>query len=213
MNYKKHYDLLISKAQKRGKIVGYKEKHHIIPKSLGGSDDKSNIVELTAREHYLAHWLLFRIHKDKSTAAALHGMNQGNKFQKHRFIRSSRAYAESREFLAVYFSGDNNPSKRPEVRKKISKNLKGELNPMYGKTGELNPAYGMKHDPKFLRKKQLLHSRPVIAKDYLKNKVLRFQCVSDCAKYYNCTTKNILFRLKSNALGKSGKFKSIILTY
>ena len=36
----------------------YGEKHHIIPRSLGGLDESSNLVRLTAREHYICHYLL-----------------------------------------------------------------------------------------------------------------------------------------------------------
>lgn len=60
MNYKQIYDTLISRAQSR-EVEGYVEKHHIIPKCLGGSDDISNIVKLTAREHFIAHQLLVKI--------------------------------------------------------------------------------------------------------------------------------------------------------
>ena len=45
---------------------GYSEEHHITPKSLGGSDSKDNLVRLTAREHYLAHYLLMKMQKPKS---------------------------------------------------------------------------------------------------------------------------------------------------
>ena len=41
-------------------IDGYFELHHIVPKSLGGSNDKSNLIKLTARQHYVAHWMLAR---------------------------------------------------------------------------------------------------------------------------------------------------------
>jgi len=40
---------------------GYFEKHHIHPKSLGGSNDQSNLVSLTAREHYICHLLLVKM--------------------------------------------------------------------------------------------------------------------------------------------------------
>jgi hypothetical protein len=213
MNYKRHYELLINKAKKRGKPDCYFEKHHVLPKSLGGTDEKENIVNLTGREHYIAHWMLFRIYKCKKTAAALHSMNQGNKHQKNRFIRSSRAYQESREFLSKYFSGDNNPSKRKEVREKISKKVSGKLNGMYGKVGELNPAYGMKHSKEFLRRKQIIHSNKVFVKDYNNNSCLMFQCVSDCAEFFKCTSENILFRIKQNKKGKFGMFKNIQITY
>lgn len=60
--YMRIYKALIEKAQIRATVDGYKERHHIVPKSLGGSDDKSNLAELTAREHFVAHCLLARIH-------------------------------------------------------------------------------------------------------------------------------------------------------
>lgn len=62
MNYQKVYDDLIAKCQKRQFVDGYKERHHITPKSLGGSNDSSNLVDLTAREHFIAHFLLAKIH-------------------------------------------------------------------------------------------------------------------------------------------------------
>ena len=51
----------MQKAQLRGKIQGYKETHHIIPRSFGGDNIKSNLVQLTAREHYIAHALLWKM--------------------------------------------------------------------------------------------------------------------------------------------------------
>jgi len=61
MNYQKIYNQIIERAQNR-KLEGYKEKHHVIPRCLDGLDDKSNLVELTAREHFLCHRLLCEIY-------------------------------------------------------------------------------------------------------------------------------------------------------
>jgi hypothetical protein len=36
-----------------------KHKHHIIPKHIGGTDDPSNLIELTIEEHANAHRLLY----------------------------------------------------------------------------------------------------------------------------------------------------------
>ena len=47
-------------ALKGQSIDGYCEVHHIAPRSLGGSDDADNLVKLTARQHYIAHWMLAR---------------------------------------------------------------------------------------------------------------------------------------------------------
>lgn len=60
--YDKWYRSLIENAERRAwtkkNAPCYVESHHIIPKSLGGTNDKNNLVLLTAREHYIAHLLL-----------------------------------------------------------------------------------------------------------------------------------------------------------
>jgi hypothetical protein len=60
VNYKKHYDALIQRARHRV-LEGYSEKHHVLPRCLGGNDDPNNIVKLTAEEHYVAHQLLVKL--------------------------------------------------------------------------------------------------------------------------------------------------------
>ncbi|WBF82770.1 homing endonuclease [Escherichia phage a20] len=66
MNYIKCYDAIIQRGKLRGsdksELNYYTESHHIIPSCIGGSDDPSNKVLLTAREHFIAHWLLSKIH-------------------------------------------------------------------------------------------------------------------------------------------------------
>lgn len=61
MNYKKHYDALIVRSKIRI-LTGYTEKHHILPKCMGGDNSKHNIVRLTPEEHYVAHQLLVKIY-------------------------------------------------------------------------------------------------------------------------------------------------------
>ena len=70
--YKKWHDSIIDRAKNRV-LSCYVEKHHIIPRSCGGSDGKSNLVKLTAREHFIVHLLLTKIlkgnNKDKMILA------------------------------------------------------------------------------------------------------------------------------------------------
>jgi len=61
MNYFMHYDRLIERAKTRS-LKGYSENHHIIPRCLGGTDDKCNLVRLTPEEHYVAHQLLVKMY-------------------------------------------------------------------------------------------------------------------------------------------------------
>lgn len=64
MNYEKIYWDIIWRAQKRdNNLLLEVERHHIIPRSEGGSSKKSNLVELTLKEHWLAHMLLIKMGK------------------------------------------------------------------------------------------------------------------------------------------------------
>lgn len=60
MNYRKIYNDIIER-RKYDIPNGYIERHHIIPRSLGGNDDSDNIVRLTAREHFICHYLLIKM--------------------------------------------------------------------------------------------------------------------------------------------------------
>lgn len=64
MDYKKIYDKIIENRKLNPiEETEYGEKHHIIPRSLGGSDDSENLVRLTAREHFICHALLAEMYE------------------------------------------------------------------------------------------------------------------------------------------------------
>lgn len=77
----------------------YTEKHHIIPKSFGGSEDRSNLVLLTAKEHYICHLLLIRFtsgnFKSKMLFALKCMKNRSNK-DMHRYSGNSILYENHR---------------------------------------------------------------------------------------------------------------------
>jgi len=73
--------------------ISIKETHHILPKCLGGSDDSNNLINLTPRQHFIAHWILWKAYKTKELTFAFFAMNnQNNKNQKRNFRKSSRIY-------------------------------------------------------------------------------------------------------------------------
>lgn len=78
MNYTNIYNNLIQKATTRT-LNGYKESHHIIPRCMDGSDDKTNLVDLTPEEHFLAHQLLVKMYPDNQklifALVIMHGKN------------------------------------------------------------------------------------------------------------------------------------------
>ncbi len=55
-----NYFSIIEKAKEANRTKGeqYYEKHHIIPRALGGKNNKDNLVLLIPEEHYLCHSLL-----------------------------------------------------------------------------------------------------------------------------------------------------------
>lgn len=56
--FKKYINLMTKAARRSLKADIYYERHHVIPRSLNGNDSDTNIVSLTAKEHYIAHRLL-----------------------------------------------------------------------------------------------------------------------------------------------------------
>lgn len=97
MNYLKIYKNLIQKRIKQPSTQQYTEKHHIIPKSIDPSKTykKSNLVILSARQHFIAHALLVKItqkSKDKSKyykmIYAFNNMNMKSYANEYRYINS-----------------------------------------------------------------------------------------------------------------------------
>ncbi|HGX3709871.1 TPA: HNH endonuclease signature motif containing protein [Escherichia coli] len=102
MNSRFIYNNLMRKALLRG-LDEYKrgrkrpEKwryvhHHVIARMDGGTDEPENMRWLTEREHFLAHWLLYRIDGDPFSMAGM------TFFRMRDFeIIYSREYASRRE--------------------------------------------------------------------------------------------------------------------
>lgn len=136
MNYLKTYNNLVF-SRKGLKRKTYLEKHHIIPKSVFGIglldeshldhyDDENNLVFLTGREHFIAHWLLHRLFpKNKNLAAAFHAMATMSNIYHFRYTPSSRAVEEARKAYADL-------QKLPVAMY----NLEGDLLKVFKTTGE-----------------------------------------------------------------------------
>lgn len=106
MDYKKIHDQIILRAKTRPFISGYFERHHVLPKSMGGNNAKANIVNLTAREHYIVHWLLFKIHKNKEMCFAWYRMTHC-KNGVERYISRTFEYAKKHraKHISELFTG------------------------------------------------------------------------------------------------------------
>lgn len=100
--YLKIYQDICNRAKTR-KLEGYKEKHHIIPRSLGGTNDADNIAILTAREHFVCHLLLVKmtLHNNKSKMVfALNCMMNRKTESMDRYVPCSRMF----EILRIHLS-------------------------------------------------------------------------------------------------------------
>jgi len=98
MNYQKIYERLTAKDM----IAGYTERHHVIPRCMGGSDDSSNLVSLTPEAHYVAHQLLVKIYPENhkliyAANAMTFGIKRNNKLYgwlRHRYSIAARNISE-----------------------------------------------------------------------------------------------------------------------
>lgn len=99
--YTKIYYQIIDRARNRV-LNEYTERHHIIPKSLGGTDDICNLVNLTPREHYICHLLLTKMvnnegDKAKMTLAAMW-------FRRYDGLINNRIYGALKTFISEHRS-------------------------------------------------------------------------------------------------------------
>lgn len=159
MNYQNIYNQLIAKRQDI-LFEGYTEKHHIIPKCMGGTDLPENLVRLTAREHFIAHVILAKIYK--TVQSIVYSANMMSNFKRYnskeyswlkiisisirrgkpRSEETKRRISEAckgipcsderKQKLKDYFK--NNPDKKMESIKKGAKKRIGKPSGMLGKT-------------------------------------------------------------------------------
>jgi phosphotransferase system IIB component len=128
--YKQWHDNIIARGKNR-KLSGYKEKHHILPRSLGGNNSKDNLVDLTPKEHFIIHMLLCKFTKGEAKRSmffALNSMMNLNNRGMRKIKYSSRTFEKVRKQCAKYLKGNKYnlgriPSK--QTRLKISQSTKG----------------------------------------------------------------------------------------
>jgi hypothetical protein len=231
MDYKKIYDdfmcdRLIKKPERLilKKDGNYFEGHHIIPKSKGGTGNSSrpknnpNIVLLTAREHFLAHRLLWRIYRDRSSALAFHKMMSINKNQNR--ITSTKGYEEARLAFRLTNIGNQYGKGKTRIvseeqRKKRSIIMKGKF------SGDKNPFFNKKHTEE--TKDKLRKSREGINKDKIWNYkgkkivlkgdlvIAEFDTSQEVAKFIGCSYSNVRHVLggkQKTAKGYQIKYKN-----
>lgn len=152
--YSKWYYSVINSAIRRNRSKSngaYYERHHIIPRSLGGDDTDSNLVLLTAKEHFVCHHLLIKMTAGTDRSKMVHAFwsmsNAWGRINKPRI--TSNVYEQIRKEIALIVSANNKGKVYPvseEARQKISASKMGDRNPMFGKPapnrGQRRPGVG-----------------------------------------------------------------------
>lgn len=189
MDSQRIYDQIIDRAKNRKKPECYCELHHIVPKSLGGSDDSENLVYLTAREHFIAHWLLKKIHQNQQMVYAFFAMTKPVGNGRTRYTSHSFKYA------------------RESMAKLMSEKMKGNNHPFFGMKKELNPNYGSKRSDETRRKiaekteNRLKKHHPNAKKVYCVETGVVYKSTKDAQRNHS---GNVAYSLRTG--GKAGGF-------
>lgn len=126
--YTKIYYQIITRAVSR-EIPQLTQKHHIVPKSLGGSNNKTNLVHLTFREHFIAHWLLTKMCDGDNKKKMHYAFWAMGCFNKQRI--TSQAYAIAMKYHYETITGRVCSI---DTRRKISRANKGKQSINKGKS-------------------------------------------------------------------------------
>lgn len=128
MNYQKIYDSIIERGRTRGldknALDYYTEKHHATPRCMGGSNDNSNLVLLTTREHYICHLILAVLHPDipgLSCAVFFMVNNPASKSVDKKIAKNSRIFEQLRVNIAESKRGKTTSDKQKEAARRIGK--------------------------------------------------------------------------------------------
>lgn len=161
MDYRRIYEAICRRGQYERKL-DYSEIHHITPRCMGGSDDKSNLTTLTAKEHYIAHALLTKLYPNESKVQyAYVMMSMVNEHQQRKV--SSRHYQKSMIIRSKLMT-ENNPMRKKDVVKKMSDTRKklfaeGKLvNPMHCESAKKKLSEHMKKNNPMTRFPEKNHS-------------------------------------------------------
>lgn len=120
MDYSKIYAAFIAdRKQLQAELSGYTEKHHIVPRWLGGTDEPDNLIRLTAEDHFFAHLVLAKWHQTSSAWSAVMVMHEREgrstiffRYSRERYGWARRAYGRRCETAML---GQGNPNYRPDI--------------------------------------------------------------------------------------------------
>lgn len=129
--YSKLYFVIVNRAKNRILPDTKIEVHHIIPRSLGGSEDQSNLVKLTLREHWICHRLLVKMLDNPIHLRKMYNALFIMAVKDYRKI-NSRTYQRIKENVVPWnkgLLGIYHPPLNENAKEKLSKLWKGTTRP------------------------------------------------------------------------------------
>lgn len=159
MNYQRIYDQFIEDRRKKENEVkeDYYEKHHIVPRSLGGTNQKKNIICLTPEDHIRAHVMLAKIHGGKMWSAVFSIVGNITRQNRIPTRKCMKFHALSRKKHAETMKGKGNPFYgKKHSKKTIDKVSDPNIYTLKHKTGET-----ITGTRKFIRKRTNLKSQDI----------------------------------------------------
>jgi len=129
--YTRWYYNIINRAIARNHIRQQKDgyqTHHIIPKCIGGTDDATNLVVLTYKEHRVCHCLLIKMQLTKNAEIKMRHaygfFNKSSRYNGPRYKHGKDNIFSTPEIIEQVRRRmiDNNPMKAPEQRQRMSLN-------------------------------------------------------------------------------------------
>ena len=119
------------------------ERHHIVPRHIGGLDEEANYTYLTHREHIIAHWLLWKLYGRSEDKIAYLAMNAKDIKVAYHSKETRRKMSEAKKDFVPWNKGKKTGDKcsrkgfkfSEESKKKMSDARKGRAPWNKGKTG------------------------------------------------------------------------------
>lgn len=177
----------------------YTEFHHIIPRSLGGSNAKSNLVRLTARQHFVCHLLLVKMTEGNARfkmICAAHHMSVCHRKELYKInsITYERLQRQRSESMKGNTLGKN-VKWTPEQRKNLSESLRN------------SEVFKESRNDTWRQKISDFQSRGVVLINSKTNEVIgEWRNCTDVANHFGCTRANVKWAIrKGTCIGRKLK--------
>lgn len=144
------YYKIINHYQQMQTLSGYKEQHHIVPRSLGGSDTESNLVYLTGKAHFICHHLLTKMTTGTDKFKMINAFWRMVHSPQHSQQITAKVYEKLKEersnLLKTHMTGNKNHfyGKRHTNRTKAAMSEKAKAR--YKKNGPTSGAFDNGHE-------------------------------------------------------------------